>query len=142
MPVPFGPLSWSAEENIVIAELLATDTDLTVSGVWKPAKFNSNVLNEFVGYLDLTSNAKTMALDPRITEAWELLPEYLGAHVVLSLSALGLGLALSLPLPSNTDPKTAILDAIHRVTDTPPLNSDVDRVRQHLEDVGWFPAGR
>jgi osmoprotectant transport system permease protein len=40
----------------------------------------------------------TMALDPRVAEAWERLPEYLGAHVVLSLSALGLGLALSLPL--------------------------------------------
>jgi osmoprotectant transport system permease protein len=39
-----------------------------------------------------------MALDPRIAEAWERLPEYLGAHVVLSLSALGLGLAVSLPL--------------------------------------------
>ena len=38
------------------------------------------------------------ALDPRIAEALARLPEYLGAHVVLSLSALGLGLALSLPL--------------------------------------------
>jgi osmoprotectant transport system permease protein len=37
-------------------------------------------------------------MDPRIAEAWALLPEYLGAHVVLSLSALGLGLAFSLPL--------------------------------------------
>ena len=40
----------------------------------------------------------TMVLDPRVAEAWERLPEYLGAHVVLSLSALALGLALSLPL--------------------------------------------
>ena len=38
------------------------------------------------------------ALDPRIAEALDRLPEYLGAHIVLSLSALGLGLALSLPL--------------------------------------------
>src|SRR5258705_10878212 len=38
------------------------------------------------------------ALDPRIAEALARLPEYLGAHVVLSLSALGLGLAVSLPL--------------------------------------------
>src|SRR5258706_7578831 len=37
-------------------------------------------------------------LDPRIAEALARLPEYLGAHVVLSLAALGLGLALSLPL--------------------------------------------
>ena len=40
----------------------------------------------------------TAALDPRIAEAVDRLPEYLGAHVVLSLSALALGLALSLPL--------------------------------------------
>jgi osmoprotectant transport system permease protein len=38
------------------------------------------------------------ALDPRVNEALQRLPEYLGAHIVLSLSALGLGLALSLPL--------------------------------------------
>src|SRR5882672_3837745 len=38
------------------------------------------------------------ALDPRIAEALARLPEYLGAHVVLSLSALVLGLTLSLPL--------------------------------------------
>ena len=46
-------------------------------------------------------------------------------------------LALSLPLPAGTDPKVAIAHAIHRVTDTPPLNSDVERVRQHLLTVGW-----
>lgn len=38
------------------------------------------------------------ALDPRIADAVERLPEYLGAHVLLSFSALTLGLALSLPL--------------------------------------------
>ena len=38
------------------------------------------------------------ALDPRVNEALSRLPEYLGAHIVLSLSALGLGLVLSLPL--------------------------------------------
>ncbi len=37
-------------------------------------------------------------LDPRIAEALALLPEYLSAHVVLSMSALALGLVLSLPL--------------------------------------------
>jgi osmoprotectant transport system permease protein len=37
-------------------------------------------------------------LDPRIAEALARLPDYLGAHVVLSLSALALGLTLSLPL--------------------------------------------
>ncbi len=39
-----------------------------------------------------------VALDPRVADALAHLPEYLGAHVVLSLSALSLGLALSLPL--------------------------------------------
>jgi osmoprotectant transport system permease protein len=39
-----------------------------------------------------------MTLDPRIAEAAARLPEYLGAHIVLSVSALALGLALSLPL--------------------------------------------
>jgi osmoprotectant transport system permease protein len=38
------------------------------------------------------------ALDPRLSEALAHLPEYLGAHVVLSLSALLLGIGLSLPL--------------------------------------------
>lgn len=37
-------------------------------------------------------------LDPRIADALAHLPEYLGAHVMLSFSALALGLALSLPL--------------------------------------------
>lgn len=36
--------------------------------------------------------------DPRITEALARLPEYLGNHVLLSLSALALGIAISLPL--------------------------------------------
>lgn len=37
-------------------------------------------------------------LDPRVADALARLPEYLGAHVMLSFSALALGLALSLPL--------------------------------------------
>jgi osmoprotectant transport system permease protein len=36
--------------------------------------------------------------DPRIAEALARLPEYLGNHVLLSLSALALGIAISLPL--------------------------------------------
>lgn len=36
--------------------------------------------------------------DPRIVEAFARLPEYLGNHVLLSLSALALGIAISLPL--------------------------------------------
>jgi osmoprotectant transport system permease protein len=43
--------------------------------------------------------------DPRIAEAFALLPQYLGAHVVLSASALALGLLLSLPL--------AVLGVLH-----------------------------
>jgi hypothetical protein len=50
-------------------------------------------------------------------------------------------LALSLPLPAGTDPKAAIADAIHRVTDTPPSNGDIERVRQHLIAVGWSLDG-
>ena len=37
-------------------------------------------------------------MNPRLAAAFDLLPEYLGWHVLLSLSALGLGLAISLPL--------------------------------------------
>ncbi|HEX3916280.1 MAG TPA: glycine betaine ABC transporter substrate-binding protein [Caulobacteraceae bacterium] len=37
-------------------------------------------------------------MDPRIQAAWDLLPDYLGQHVLLSASALLLGLAISLPL--------------------------------------------
>lgn len=36
--------------------------------------------------------------DPRIAEALARLPEYLGNHVLLSISALALGIAISLPL--------------------------------------------
>lgn len=37
-------------------------------------------------------------MNPRVEAAFHLLPEYLGWHVLLSVSALGLGLAISLPL--------------------------------------------
>ncbi|MEE8438819.1 MAG: ABC transporter permease/substrate-binding protein [Micropepsaceae bacterium] len=37
-------------------------------------------------------------LDPRIIEAFDFLPIYLGQHVILSVSALVLGLGVSLPL--------------------------------------------
>lgn len=39
-----------------------------------------------------------MGIDPRIAEAFARLPEYLGNHVILSISALALGIAISLPL--------------------------------------------
>jgi osmoprotectant transport system permease protein len=37
-------------------------------------------------------------VEPRVAEALTRLPEYLGAHVLVSVTALALGLALSLPL--------------------------------------------
>jgi len=37
-------------------------------------------------------------MNPRLQAAFDLLPEYLGWHVLLSVSALGLGLLISLPL--------------------------------------------
>ena len=39
-----------------------------------------------------------LALDPRLSDALAHLPDYLGAHVLLSVSALALGTAVSLPL--------------------------------------------
>jgi osmoprotectant transport system permease protein len=39
-----------------------------------------------------------MNLDPRFAEAFARLPEYLGGHVLVSVTALALGLAVSLPL--------------------------------------------
>jgi len=39
-----------------------------------------------------------MTLDPRWHEAWARLPDYLGNHVRVSLTALAIGLAISLPL--------------------------------------------
>jgi osmoprotectant transport system permease protein len=38
------------------------------------------------------------ALDPRVADALVRLPDYLGGHVVVSMTALALGLAVSLPL--------------------------------------------
>src|SRR5204862_7735964 len=37
-------------------------------------------------------------MTPRLQAAFDLLPEYLGWHVLLSVSALALGLVISLPL--------------------------------------------
>ncbi len=39
-----------------------------------------------------------MSIDPRVADAIARLPDYLGNHVIVSLTALVLGLALSLPL--------------------------------------------
>ncbi len=39
-----------------------------------------------------------MTIDPRFTEAFARLPDYLGSHVLVSITALALGLGISLPL--------------------------------------------
>jgi osmoprotectant transport system permease protein len=39
-----------------------------------------------------------MTLDPRLTEAFARLPDYLSSHVLVSITALALGLGISLPL--------------------------------------------
>ena len=39
-----------------------------------------------------------MVFDARLADAWARLPDYLGAHVLVSLTALAIGLAISLPL--------------------------------------------
>lgn len=39
-----------------------------------------------------------MNIDSRLFEAWARLPDYLGSHVLVSITALALGLGLSLPL--------------------------------------------
>src|SRR5215831_3598166 len=39
-----------------------------------------------------------MAYDPRLSDAWSRLPDYLGNHVLVSLTALAIGLGISLPV--------------------------------------------
>ncbi len=39
-----------------------------------------------------------MSIDPRFADAWAQLPDYLGSHVLVSVTALAIGLGISLPL--------------------------------------------
>ena len=39
-----------------------------------------------------------MIFDPRLADAWARLPDYLGSHVLVSLTALAIGLGISLPV--------------------------------------------
>ncbi len=39
-----------------------------------------------------------MRFDPRLADAWARLPDYLGSHVLVSISALAIGIGISLPL--------------------------------------------
>src|SRR5262245_12716352 len=41
---------------------------------------------------------RRMAFDARLAEAWSRLPDYLGSHVLVSLTALAIGLGISLPI--------------------------------------------
>ena len=40
----------------------------------------------------------TMIVDSRLADAWARLPDYLGSHVLVSLTALAIGLGISLPV--------------------------------------------
>ena len=39
-----------------------------------------------------------MNIDSRLADAWARLPDYLGSHVLVSITALAIGLGISLPL--------------------------------------------
>ncbi len=39
-----------------------------------------------------------MIFDARLADAWARLPDYLGSHVLVSLTALAIGLGISLPV--------------------------------------------
>src|SRR5262249_58147231 len=39
-----------------------------------------------------------MTFDARLADAWSRLPDYLGSHVLVSLTALAIGLGISLPI--------------------------------------------
>jgi osmoprotectant transport system substrate-binding protein/osmoprotectant transport system permease protein len=44
------------------------------------------------------SSSAAMVLDARLADAWARLPDYLGSHVLVSLTALAIGLGISLPV--------------------------------------------
>jgi osmoprotectant transport system permease protein len=43
-------------------------------------------------------SSPAMILDARLADAWSRLPDYLGSHVLVSLTALAIGLGISLPV--------------------------------------------
>jgi osmoprotectant transport system permease protein len=64
-----------------------------------------------------------MAYDVRLAEAWSRLPDYLGSHVVVSLTALAVGLGISLPVAIASRHRPVlrgVLLAIASVTQTIP----------------------
>ena len=57
-----------------------------------------------------------MTLDPRIVEGFQRLPDYLGSHVLVSLTALVLGVALSFPLALVSARRPALRNLLLGVT--------------------------
>jgi osmoprotectant transport system substrate-binding protein/osmoprotectant transport system permease protein len=55
---------------------------------------------EIIGFArpPLRAIIATMIVDSRLTDAWARLPDYLGSHVLVSLTALAIGLGISLPV--------------------------------------------
>ena len=55
---------------------------------------------EIIGFARPPAHAiiATMIVDSRLTDAWARLPDYLGSHVLVSLTALTIGLGISLPV--------------------------------------------
>jgi len=55
---------------------------------------------EITGFLAAGARAMVppMNIDSRLAEAWARLPDYLGSHVLVSITALAIGLGISLPL--------------------------------------------
>ncbi len=54
----------------------------------------------------------TMSLDSRLAEAFAQLPDYLGSHVLVSITALALGLGISLPLAIATRQRPVLRAAL------------------------------
>ena len=64
----------------------------------------------------------TMSFDARFADALARLPDYLGNHVLVSITALALGLGVSLPIATEVhavlfegkSPREAVLDLMRR----------------------------
>ena len=65
---------------------------LTKEMLRAPPEFLSSALYACV------PSSPPMTLDARLADAWSRLPDYLGSHVLVSLTALAIGLGISLPI--------------------------------------------
>lgn len=92
--------------------------------------------------------------DPRIAEAFARLPDYLGQHVLVSITALALGLAVSLPLAIAATRRPALrwplLAAASLIQTVPglallalfyPLLLGIASLTERLFDVGFSALG-